>query len=77
MLLSHDCFKHRSQGVVTPFEQPRIRVGGQLAGVEQPDVEARRFSSCTLPLVWWPPGCDGVRVRMPAVWGEDLDHIEL
>jgi hypothetical protein len=48
---------NQPQGVVTPYEQPRIRVGGALKGVEQPDVEARRFSSCTLPLVWWPPGC--------------------
>ena len=51
------CHPVAPQGVARPCEQPRIRVGGQLPGVEQPDVEARQFSACTLPLVWWPPGC--------------------
>ncbi len=45
------------QGAQYEVRDPVMRPAALLGGAEQPDVELRRFSDCTLPLVWWPKPC--------------------
>lgn len=45
------------QGAQYEVQVPVMRPAALLGGAEQPDVELRRFSDCTLPLVWWPKPC--------------------